>query len=341
LSAPELMTIVQRQCGASGVTNLEEMLAEARSRNLKVKEKDLTQLLNIIDEFEFLDDQWIWHPKGKLERNRLRNVTRRMLSVTSRISVSSLREGVRREYTYRRSRGLGTWPLLVPPKHILSRFYEQHAEFSVDEFGYVESTEPLSFQIELQFNEQVLVEVFRSTPAGVLDRSGCANGCIKRGMNQNTFNLYMTYSPVVEHLGTDLWTLRGSQVDPAAVQALRDANAMKPPVKRVLDHGWNESGSLWVAVRIPQLFTSFVFGIPAAIRHLLDARSFKAVDENNSDFGTIRILDDGTSIGYGKFLRQRGADENDVLVVFFDLIGDKAELRLGNDEILESLDPET
>ena len=40
-------------------------------------------------------------------------------------------------------------------------------------------------------------------------------------------------------------------------------------------------------------------------------------------------------------MRQRGADEGDILVAEFDLEHGAALLRLGNDELLEEISPET
>ena len=47
------------------------------------------------------------------------------------------------------------------------------------------------------------------------------------------------------------------------------------------------------------------------------------------------------SYGFGPFLRQRGGDEGDILIAEFDLETNGALLRLGNDELLEEMSPET
>jgi hypothetical protein len=55
----------------------------------------------------------------------------------------------------------------------------------------------------------------------------------------------------------------------------------------------------------------------------------------------MRVNDEGTFYGFGSFLRQRGADEGDILIAEFDLNGSTALLRLGDDELLEEISPET
>ena len=118
-------------------------------------------------------------------------------------------------------------------------------------------------------------------------------------MNVNTFSIYLSYSPVVLHLGTDVWLLRGVRVDPAAVEAVRSANALRQREKRVLDHGWTPHGQLWVAARLPTAHIgSLVVGIPGPIRHYVCGRQFDARDEDGIAHGSIRVNDEGASYGF-------------------------------------------
>ncbi|HEX9867547.1 MAG TPA: hypothetical protein VGC99_02955, partial [Candidatus Tectomicrobia bacterium] len=142
----------------------------------------------------------------------------------------------------------------------------------------ISEQDPLDYRLELTATEQILVDVIRSSPTCVLDRSSYALQCIDRGMNQHTFSVYLTYSAVIAHVSTDIWTLRGLQVDPAAVEALRVANAEQPREKRVLDYGWTPEGRLWVGVRLPDLksVSSFIFLMPSAMRRLVADGEFSA-----------------------------------------------------------------
>ncbi len=158
-------------------------------------------------------------------------------------------------------------------------------------------------------------------------------------MNPNTFSLYLTYSPVIAHVGTDIWSLRGIRVNPAAVEAVRRANADRPRERRILDHGWTDLGNLWVACRLPAMTGNFVLGLPSAIRRFVCGRQYPASDEKGTRYGSVRVWDDGTSHGYTPFLSRRGADEDDILIVEFDLVRSTAVLRLGDDEMLEELSP--
>ncbi len=344
-NAHAVIRLAYKQAQASGVSNVADLLAELSATGVTTDEEAVLHVLRHFSDVEFLEDPWFFHRPRNPERDRLRNVTRKMLSVAAPIDLSLLREGVRRAYRYRGYRGhegLARQSLIVPPRSVLRKYYETHSEFVIDNSDFVKPVDPLDYRTELAVNDAIMVDVLRSSPACLLDRASFWNECARRAMNINTFNLYITYSPVIVHLGTDVWSLRGVRVDPAAVEAVRAANALREKERRVLDHGWTPDGELWVATRLPAWHSaSFVFGVPSPIRRYLAGRQFTAKDEDQIAYGTIRINDEGTSYGFGPFLRQRGADEGDILIAEFDLGNDIALLRLGNDELLEEMSPET
>ena len=339
--ADALLRVAYRQAQASGASNVHEVVAELGSKGVEAEERGARHVLREFSDVQFADEEWFCHRPSNPERDRLRNTTRRMLSVASPIELGSLRDGIRRQYRYRGYRGVKAWSLLVPPRSVLRAYYQMHPEFLIEENDMVKPVNPLDYRMELALNEAILVDVLRSSPACVLDRASLAGECDRRSMNNNTFSIYLSYSPVIVHLGTDIWSLRGVRVDPAAVESVRAANALREREKRVLDHGWTTDGQLWMAARLPAAHSSLVLGIPGAIRNYLAGRHFSVTDEDGVSLGTVRITDDGASYGFGPYLRQRGADEGDILVAEFDLGGGGAVLRLGDDELLEEMSPET
>jgi hypothetical protein len=340
-NADEILQVAYRQAHASGASNVREVVAELHSFGGTADADAVRHALTEFSAVQFLEEDWFCHRPENPERDRLRNVTRKILSVASPIELGVIRDGVRREYLYRKHRGIKSWSLIVPPRSVLRAYYEVHPEFIIDENDLVKPAEPLDYRVELALNDAILVDVLRSSPTSVLDRASFAAECERRSMNMNTFSIYLTYSPTIIHLGTDLWSLRGIRVDPAAVEALREANALRPREKRILDHGWTPDGNLWLATRIPGAhIPNVVVGIPSAIRSYLIGRQFDARDEDDVSHGTIRINDEGASYGFSPFLRQRGADEGDILITEFDLSSGNALLRLGDDEILEEMSPE-
>lgn len=332
-----------KQAGASGATNVQEVLAEVASKTpWSFEEAHLRRFLRDCSDLEFLSEDWFWHKDGMPDRNRLRNVTRKMLSVTSPIHVNELRDGVQRHYRIRGTRGLARWPLITPPRTVLEAFFRAHPEFAVDSAGQVSSVVQLDHRKELNPTERILLDVLRSSPACLLDHGSFGKACADYGMNPNTFAQYLSSSPVIAHLGTDLWSIRGIKVDSASVEVLRQANAAKPRERRIIDHGWTESGDLWFAARLPELQSGLVLGVPSAIRRFVAGREFPATDEFGLIAGTVRLNAEGTtSYGYSTFLARCGADQDDILLVVFKLTAGAATLRLISDEELEDLSPGT
>jgi hypothetical protein len=79
--------------------------------------------------------------------------------------------------------------------------------------------------------------------------------------------------------------------------------------------------------------------MPAPIRRLVADGEFPAFSESGLPSGRIRVKEDGQSWGCGRFLARNGADEGDILIVEFELAEHTAILQLGDDEVLEELDP--
>jgi hypothetical protein len=113
--------------------------------------------------------------------------------------------------------------------------------------------------------------------------------CLSRGINESTLSVYTSYSPILEHIGIGLWQLRGVQVDPAAVEAVREQNALRPRETRVQDFGWSSDGKLWVAWTLPAISSSPVFGIPGAIKRYLSSQSFAARPKDADRLGKISV----------------------------------------------------
>jgi hypothetical protein len=335
------LSVAYKQAGASGATNIQEVLAEVTSRTpANIEETDVRRFLQDCSGIEFLSGDWFWHKDGVPDRNRLRNVTRKMLSVAAPIHVGELREGVQRHYRIRGTRGHAGWPLLTPPRVVLEAFYRAHPEFAVDSASRVSPVMQLDHRMELNPTERILLDALRSSPACLLDYGSFGRACAEAGMNPNTFSQYLSSSPVIAHLGTDLWSLRGIRVDPASVEVLRQANAARPREKRIIDHGWKVTGDLWFAARLPELQSPLVLGVPSAIRRYVAGRSFPATDEQGLSAGTVRLNADGTaSYGYSAFLARCGADQDDILLVAFRLTEGTVTLQLIGDEELEDLSP--
>lgn len=333
-----LFAVARTQSGASGATNVAEVVAQIEAEDgSSIDEDRAAVLLKNMDGIDFLDDQWFWMPGIPKERNRLRNISRRMLSVASPIIVPKLRGGARREYSFRNSAGSFKWTLLAPPVDILREWYRRHPEFEVDANENVSHVDFLDSRKELGDVDQALVEVLRSSPTTVLDRASIREACLSRGVNPHSLEVALTYSAVLDHVETNIWTLRGVSIDPASISVVRELNAQKPRQKRVRDFGWTVDGNVWISVVTPAYTYMSVFGVPGGVKKLLAGQKFEAVSANGKNVGTVGITDDGTAYGYQPFLKQVGADEGDTFLLEFDLEKEVVTLRLGDESLLDEV----
>lgn len=282
----------------------------------------------------FVKDDWFLVPAVP-ERNRLYSVTRAILSVTNPISVQSVRDGARRLFS---RRGRRRDVAFVPPRSVIAEALRTFGCFDVDGAGEVVSTrDTLDYRMELPYIDRLAVEIFRDSGSNILDRRSLSRAAEARGVSSNYLSLAIAYSPVLDRLSPGVWSLRGTLIEPAALQAFLHANAGRPREKRILGHGWADDGKLWLAIRVPATWSTLSIGMPAAIARLVAGKRFGAKSEDGSSAGTIALNDAGMSWGYLPFLSRSGADNGDILLVTFDLAQEEATLALTTDEGLEEL----
>jgi len=337
--------IARKLAGQAGVASVFQVVDKFRGQNEQgdeaiaapedfLSEDEVRRVLGADTGCEFLDQDWFWFtdlPKG---RNRLENLAKRILSVASPQPIASIREGVRRVFRYRASSNPRYRSLVVPPQTVMASFFRQHPAFRIDG-DLVGNVTPIGSRSLLGDGERALVDAIRASAAGVLDRKTLISACMARGINENTLSLYTTYSPLLEHIGLDLWKLRGVRVDPAAVEAVREQNQLRPRETRLLEQGWTPDGKLWIAWKLPGNTSSLVFGVPGAVRRYLANRTFQAVAKDSGrTFGQVSINTAGSSYGYAPVLRYVGADEGDTLLAEFDLTKSEVQISIADTDML-------
>jgi hypothetical protein len=328
--AGPVFKVARRQAGRVGVSNVQEVQAELELRGQPWAAEVLSRVLHSSDRVQFLHDDWFWMPGIGPYRNRLRNVSRRMLSVTPRLDVPTLRQGVRRRYRFMHIDS-------VPPVSVLAAFYAAHPEFVLHADDTVSSAQPLDYREELGDVEEAFVDVLRGSPTGLMDRAQLDEAVTGMGVNANTFSVFTTYSPILDHPATNIWSLRGQPIDPTELEALRGVLATRTRRRRTLAYGWDEDGTLQLTVEVSDV-GSPVVGIPSAIARYVAGRHFRAVTQDGVPAGTIAIDEGGTSWGYGPFMRRRGGEPGDALTVRFDLVAEIATLVLGDEAPLQEPD---
>lgn len=333
-----LASIARAQGGASGATDVLGVLDQAMNEELIFEEERAAKLIRSLPDLQWLTDDWFCVRSVPIERNRLRNVGRKMLSVTSPIHTGKIRAGMRKTVAWRNATwSQRRWPMRAPPEVVVRQFFENHLEFKVDTEGSVYPAEELDYRNELGATERHMVDAIRSTPAGVLDRQSIRDSCIRKGVNPHTLEVNLTYSPVIEHLGVNLWAIAGAYVDPAAVEAVRKANALRPREKRISDFGWTDKGEIWISVIVPSYHTSsFVFGVPGGVKRFLVGERFRARDDLGRTYGDVVVNPEGTAYGAGPLLLRKGADSGDIALFRFDLTENIVTISVGGEELSEA-----
>lgn len=253
----------------------------------------------------WLDGTWFWDPRTPRGRNRLENLTLKMLAACGPLEVQELDGGLDRMYRW------GRLPHL-PPLDALRLFFADHPAFHI--VGeVVSSVVELDADELLDSTEETLYHILREAPDGFLDRAALQRAALAAGMNQNTFNVYTTYSPILDNPVVDRWVLRGSDVSPAVLAAHQ-----RQRKHRFALNEWTESGTLRLEREVPGW--TLVVSIPRALQPYVEDRTFEAADTHNRQVGRVRWDGKGTSWGYSMFLQGLNASEGDVLIADFDLV---------------------
>ncbi len=267
----------------------------------------------------WLDGDWFWDPKTPRGRNRLVNLSVKMLAACGPLELRELREGLDRSFR------LGRLPHL-PSLHALRLFYRDHDDFEVSAKDLVKSVRPLDPDRLLDSTELIFFRILRDAPDGVLDRATLFRQATAAGMNQNTFSVYSSYSPILDSPMQDRWVLRGTDVSPAALEARR-----RPRKRRHARDEWTSRGTLRLE-RETTYNWSLVTYVPKALKPYLAGRTFEAVDEAGGAAGRVPWDENGTSWGYSGFLQRSGAKDGDVLIADFNLVEGSVVLSLRHRE---------
>lgn len=261
------------------------------------------------------DREWLFLPTGK---NRAANHLRKMLAVAPSLSVSDVREGMRRY----RDREVNL------PRDVLRELCKCFDWVRVDG-DRIGAVVPLDFRAVLENTEETLVDIFREH-GPVLDRATAVELGERHGLDRTTTGLYLGWSPLIERIATNRYALRGSDVPAGTLEAMRGSS----PRKRVQrGYGWTSSGRLWVGYTLSQaVIDSHVIGVPSALKDEL--RGHYDLAPPNGDLG--QLATDGTNLwGLSRLLKRYAAEAGDALVLEFDLVARKVHSFIGGQELLD------
>jgi hypothetical protein len=251
-------------------------------------------------------------------RNRAANHLRKMLAVAPSQSVTDVREGFRR-YDGRE---------VILPRDVVRELCKCFDWVRVDG-ERVAASVPLDYRAVLENTEETLVDIFREH-APVLDRATAVDLGERHGLDRTTTGLYLGWSPVIERIATNRYTLRGADVPAGTLEAMRGSS---PRTRVQRGYGWTSGGRLWVGYTLSQaVIDSHVVGVPSALKDELRGRF--DLGPRNEDLGGLTT--DGANLwGLARLLNRYAAEASDALVLEFDLGERTVHAFIGGQELLD------
>lgn len=282
--------------------------------------------LGSIESWFPLDSDEVWWSRSGGNgsgRNRLVNMARKMLCVTNPLPVEEIRAGYVRAATYRNS-SHSTYTasdeaaIKVPEAEAIERFFASHPDFDVEK-SLVRALVPLDYEEELGDAEKTIVEAANASATAVMSRTELMREAIKRGLNENTLTVSLTYSPIVQHRASDTYTLIGRSVDQGVLDAHLSSVSQRSHGKRVLLCDWTPQGKIRICVRCPEMMGTMVALAPSLARPFVKDRTFQAITKDGGDCGAISADERGVMWGMAPFCRRAGLVEDDILAMEFDI----------------------
>lgn len=277
----------------------------------------IQRVLDGLPETVWLDEDRSW-ASLVTERNRLSNTLRKILTVSDAVHISEMRQAALRSHRLS----------FVPPQAILSSFAEKIVNLIVRD-GTV--SRGASFEpVQLGEIEQVLFEGFQNL-GSPLGREQLERYCIdQRGVNDNSFYVYLSYSPIVAKISPGIYGLVGAKIPLGTIEQLsverkNDARS---------EHGWDKQGRLWFATRLSRLTIKMgMFYLPSFVVDLASG-IWPARLPDGTVSGAIEVSDQGI-LGLRSILELSGAEPDDVMSLRFDFSQKNVEVEVGDDELFQ------
>jgi len=270
--------------------------------------------------FSWLDEAMGWFWIKTTARNVLLNQIEKILCVCERIHVTELRAGVSRNY---RREGF------APPQRVLLALCEQAVAYKVKE-NIIWADPPLEFSKILSETEKTFVAVFHKI-GPLVELHKLEKECLRQGMNQSTFGVNLSNSPIIARFARCVYGLRGTEISPGLAESL----VIERKKNRVLgDYGWTQDGKIFLTYTLSSgALSNGIITVPKGMKQHLSG-SYELRVAEGAPIGRL-VVKDSQAWGLGPLFSRRGGDPGDSLRILFDLKTKIAIAELGQASVEE------
>jgi hypothetical protein len=155
--------------------------------------------------------------------------------------------------------------------------------------------------------------------------------CLRHGMNQASFSMNLSNSPIISRFARCVYGLRGIEVSPGQAESV----AVQLRKTRVLsDYGWTKHGKIFLSYKLSSgTLANGIVSVPAGMKkHLSGAYELRVAE--GAPIGRL-FVKDSQAWGLGPLFRRRGGDPGDSLRILFDLKTKNAIAELGQASVEE------
>jgi hypothetical protein len=324
--AKQLALVARKVISRFGVATVNEIAAILSDKlSCEVPTEAAQNLLQVNGEFEWLDSNAGWFWLRNVQRNRVVNRIRKILSVAVGVQVGELRAGIARHHEM---------DSYAPPRRVLLELCRRLPFCKVTD-TYVEAQPAIDWRAVLRGIESMLVTVLKRH-GSVMQRAELERHCLVLGMKRSTFCIYLNYSPIIDRLAPGVYGIRGAKVEPGQVEALIPRGQRLRNVR--LDHGWTADRRIWIGYRLSDaMLSGGVFSVPPGVKALLSG-SYSLRTSEGLTVDTV-VVKGNTGWGLGTLFRRRGGESGDILVLVFDSKAQEVIASIGDDRLLEAQDP--
>ncbi len=311
-----------------GMTTVEEIRQAIATPESPLDSQDIRRILRTEPSVRWQGD-WLWVVKDNdsVHANRLVNTARSILSVNSPQTVASIHEGARRMWKFR---GLD----ILPPAEAMRGFFQASPHLIV-EGDLVRPVNPVDYHELLGGVAVTMIDVLKASPYQVMDRQSLDEACLDAGIARGTFATWTTYAEWMEKVAPNVWGLRGSHPNPAAVEIIRSAaNARSKAEPRRKSWAWAPDGTVVQTMDVTtSLLSTGVLSFDPGIHDLLAGRSL-AVCKDRRQVATAKLgADHKFCWGWHPALTALGVKKGDVLQIRLNVAARTAEVQSGGQEL--------